>query len=262
MNSIVDVSENKDDSSSGQKMPVQSTSFRVENRSEVESLLKKLNKNHTLLSIRLGDNNKTFGSMLLEINLEQDYLVLDEIYPRHEIKKSLLNCKLAIDAQLDGIELEFRAQIQAIAEQEGVEYYKVSFPKSLFFYQRRASFRVGVGISTAIPVALSTIDDVLLHAELRDISLGGISARINTPVAGNFEVGQEIPTCVIQTSDNKKIVCSLEIARIEAQDNAQSIRIGARFIRLSSSDRHELSRFIAKLERENIKKLKRTAELN
>ncbi len=262
MNSVVDISDDKDDSSPGFTMPVQSTSFRVESRAEIESLLKKLNKNHTLLSIRLGNNEKSFGSMLLEINQERNYLVIDELYPRHEIKVPLVNSKLRIDTQLNGIELGFGVEILAIAEQEGVEYYKVSYPSSLFYYQRRASFRVGVGISTSIPVALSTLEDVLLHAELRDISLGGISARINTPMPGNIEVGDEIPTCIIHTPEGKKVVCSLEVSRIETHDTSQSVRVGARFIQLSASDRHELSRFIAKLERENIKKLKRTDELN
>ena len=260
MNSVVDVPDESNNSNTGFQVPVQSTSFRIESPSEIESLLKKLNKNHTLLSIRFKNSSKSFGSMLLEVNRDRNYIVLDELYPRHEIKEPLVGQKLIIDAQLEGIEVGFTVEVLAVAEQEGVEYYKVSNPSSLFYYQRRASFRVGVGISTSIPVALSTINDVLLHAELRDVSLGGISARINTPIAGNVSIGDEIPTCIIHTPENKKIVCSLEIARMETHETSQSVRFGARFIQLSGSDRHELSRFIAKLERDNIKKLKRTDE--
>ncbi len=113
-----------------------------------------------------------------------------------------------------------------------------------------------------MPLALSTENDVLLHAELRDISLGGVSARINSPTTDALNVGDEIPTCIIHTPEGKKIVSSLEIARIEEGSSSQSLRVGARFIHISATDRQELSRLIAKLDRENVKKLKRLSDNN
>jgi c-di-GMP-binding flagellar brake protein YcgR len=77
-----------------------------------------------------------------------------------------------------------------------------------------------------------------------------------------MSVGDEIPTCIIHTPGGKKIVCSMEIVRIDDLTSSQSTRIGARFIHISVSDRHELSRFIANLDRENIKKLKRLPKSN
>jgi len=160
------------------------------------------------------------------------------------------------------VELGFSVKISAVAETDGSEYYRVNFPASVFHHQRRDCFRVGVGVSSSLPVALSTEDEVLLHAELRDISLGGINIRINTPVAENIAVGDEIPTCIIHTPDGKKIIAAMEIARIEENTQTRSLRVGARFIQLPAADRQELSRFIAKLQRENIQKMKRIGDIN
>ena len=234
-----------------------STSYRVKSKAEISSLLGKLAKNHTLLSILVNGSTKMFGSMILEVNDEKRYLVLDELYPRNELNKSLLNTKLSVETQLEGIEVRFTTNVEAIAEREEIEYYKVSYPAFVFHHQRRSSFRVNIGVSDSIPIALSTEDDILLHAELRDISQGGVSARISSPSANILSVGDEIPTCVIHTPEGKKIVSSLEVARIEDSSNSQAVRIGARFIHISGTDRHELSRLIAKLDRENVKKLKR-----
>lgn len=260
MNSVAEISDPQGEVSKNTAVAPQNTSYRVKSRSEIESLLKKLHKNHTLLSIRMESRKQTFGSMLLEINPEKKYLVLDELYPRKEIKESLMGKKLIIDTHLDGIEVGFSVNVEAVAERENIEYYKVSYPRSLFHHQRRASFRVDVGVSTSIPIALSTLENVMLQAELRDISLGGLSARISTPMSSGLSTGDEIPTCIIHTPAGKKIVCALEIARLEENEQSQSLRIGARFIHLPASDRNELSRFIAGLERENIKKLKRTGD--
>ncbi|NKB38996.1 MAG: hypothetical protein GKR93_17830 [Gammaproteobacteria bacterium] len=234
-----------------------STSYRVNSKSEIYSLLGKLEKNHSLLSIIVSGSSKMFGSMILEVNKDKSYLVLDELYPRNEVSESLLNKKLSIETQLDGIEIHFTVNVNAAAMRDEIEYYKVSYPAFVYHHQRRSSFRASVGLSEFIPVALSTEDDKLLQAELRDISLDGLSAQINTPMAKELAVGDEIPTCVIHTPEGKKILASLEIARTNEVTNSQAIRIGARFIHISATDRHDLSRFIAQLDRENIKKLKR-----
>ena len=234
-----------------------STSYRVTSKSEIHSLLSKLEKNHSLLSIIVNGSPKVFGSMILEVNETKPYLVLDELYPRNEISESLLNKKLSIETQLEGIEIRFTVNVDAAATRDEIEYYRVSYPSFVFHHQRRSSFRASVGLSKCVPVALSTEDDKLLQAELRDISLDGLCAQINSPIARELSVGDEIPTCVIHTSEGKKILASLEIARIKEIENSQAIKIGARFIHISATDRHDLSRFIAMLDRENIKKLKR-----
>lgn len=237
-----------------------STSYKVKSRSEINNLLNKLLKNHTLLSIMVNDNPKIFGSMILELNSEKDYLVLDELYPRNELRESLFNSELSIDTQLDGIAVQFKVKVEAIAEKDEAAYYKAGYPAHVYHHQRRSSYRVNIGVSPSVPLALSTENDVLLRAELRDISLGGFSARVYSPTAEVLAVGDELPTCIIHTPDGKKIVSALEIARVEEGTSSQSVRIGARFIHIGAADRHELSKLIAKLDRENIKKMKRLSD--
>lgn len=262
MNSSTNTNISLANDKTGRHIISQNTSYKVKSRSEINNLLNKLLKNHTLLSIMVNDNPKIFGSMILELNSEKNYLVLDELYPRNELAKSLFDSKLSIDTQLDGITIQFNVKIEAIAEKDETAYYKVSYPAHVYHHQRRSSYRVNTGISPSVSLALSTENDVLLHAELRDISLGGVSARIISPTAEVLAVGDEIPTCIIHTPDGKKIMSSLEIARIEEGTSSKSVRIGARFIHITAADRHELSKLVAKLDRENIKKLKRLSDLS
>jgi c-di-GMP-binding flagellar brake protein YcgR len=262
MNSIANSNISIANDKTGHHIISHSTSYRIKSRTEINSLLGKLLKYHSLLSIRIDDNPRTFGSMILEMHSEKRLLVLDELYPRNELKKSILKNKLSIEAQHEGIEIQFKVQVEAIAEKDEIEYYRVSYPDNVFHFQRRTSYRVNVGISDSVPVALSTENDILLHAELRDISLGGVSARINSPTTEVLAVGDEIPTCIIHMPNGRKIVSSLEIARIDEGTTSQSIRIGARFIHIAAADRQELSKLIARLDRENIKKIKRLSGTN
>lgn len=234
------------------------TTYRIKSKDEIQRFLTKLQEKHSLLSVKLDGCSLTYASVILEVNKEQGYIVLDELYPRDRISSSLLDRKLMVETQLEGILLQFPCIIDAISEKDGADYYKSKLPRYIFHHQRREDYRVPISITKPLPADLVTENDVMLHAELRDLSLGGLCAKVTSPSADNLKIGDEIPTCIIQIPGGKQIVSSLEIVRKEETKPLKNIRISAKFTQLSNSDRTELSKIIAKLERENLKAIKIT----
>ena len=232
------------------------TSSRIESKDEIDGFLTRLYNKHLLLSVYINQSGITYGSVILEVNRENEFFVLDELHPRNRISSNLLDQKLIIEAQLEGILLQFPCAINAIAEKDGVEYYRINYPGTIYHHQRREDYRVPISITKPLPAYLATEYDITLHAELRDLSLGGFCAKVTSPMANNLNIGDEIPTCIIKIPGGKQIVSSLEIVRMEETKPMKNIRIGVRFTRLSNTDRMELSKIIACLERENIKAIK------
>jgi len=231
-------------------------SYRIKSPDEILAYLAKLHTKHLLLTVYIEGSTIVYASVILEINKDQRYLVLDELHPRNNISSTLLDQKLTIETQLEGILLQFPCVIDAISEKNGIEYYKLNFPGFIFYHQRREDYRVPISITKPLPVDLATEDDTTLHAELRDLSLGGFCAKVTSPMANKLNIGDEIPTCIIKVPGGKQIVSSLEIVRKEETRPMKNIRIGARFTQISKADRVELSKVIARLERENIKAIK------
>lgn len=232
------------------------TSSRIESKDEIEGFLTRLHDKHVLLSVYINRSSITYGSVILEINHDLEYFVLDELHPRNAISSSLLDQKLIIETQLEGILLQFPCIINAISEKDDVEYYRINYPGCIYHHQRREDYRVPISITKPLPAYLATETDITLHAELRDLSLGGFCAKVTSPMANKLNIGDEIPTCIIKIPGGKQIVGSLEIIRMEETRPMKNIRIGVRFTHLSNSDRMELSKIIARLERENIKAIK------
>ncbi len=257
MSEAVAIDEKKQNDDKPRSYITHNISHRVTSEDEIRAFLKRLHKSHSLLNISLGEPSFQYGSVILEINHEKDYLVLDELYPKNDISTELIDKTLSIETQLEGILIQFEVTVQAISEKDSSEYYKVEIPKHVYYHQQRENYRVAVSLSNPLPADLATQNDVLIHAELRDISLGGLCARLTSQTGERLRVGDEIPTCIIQIPGGKKIVSSLEIVRVEETEPFKNTRIGARFTNLSHADEQELSRMIAKLERENIKTLKR-----
>ncbi len=225
---------------------------------EIKALLKKIYQKHTLLTISIGSRDSYYGSTILEINHDNNYLVLDELYPQdgHELLET--ETPIIINTQYAGAFVRFKTRIDAIGGNDKAAYYRIPIPDSIDYHQRRNTFRVNTSIAETIPVNLVTEDEVMIKAELRDISLGGVSLRVREIPHVDLETDQHIPTCLIQLNEDKKILASLDICHIEQMSETGTLRIGGRFSSISKFDLRELEQLIAETERAIIKKIKRS----
>lgn len=233
-------------------------SIKLTQTDEINSLLKKIYSRHSLLTVSIDSIETYFGSTIIEINKDEKYLVLDELYPVEGHDLITVDTNISVSAHHAGAFVNFSGKIEAIGSNEDASYYKLAIPEEVEFHQRRSTYRVATSISNPIPVNLLNNDDVLIKAELRDISLGGVSLRMKDLPHISIRNGDHIPTCLIKISDDRKILSSINICHVERIKETGSLRIGAEFAVLSKFDQRELEHLIATLDREIIKKLKRT----
>ena len=133
----------------------------------------------------------------------------------------------------------------------------MALPERIEYHQRRNWFRVSIGINETVPVSLRTEDDVVISAELRDISVGGMALRINDCAHVKIREGDFIPSCVIKVSEHKQIMAALNVCRVQNIRESGMLRIGVQFVKMNNADIRELEHFVAEMQREMIKKLRR-----
>ncbi len=223
----------------------------------INHILKKVYSKHSLLTVTIEPSDECFGSTIIEINNDENYLVIDEFYPEDGHNQIVDGKQLSFNAHLSGAFVHFFGKVDAIGENTRAAYYKIGMPEEIEYYQRRNTYRITTSISDPIPVNLITEDEVLIKAELRDISHGGMCLRVNATSHVSINGGDYIPTCLIQVGNDQKILNSLNICHVEMIKESGSLRIGAEFAAISKIDRRELEHFIAYMERAIIKKIKR-----
>jgi c-di-GMP-binding flagellar brake protein YcgR len=226
---------------------------------DIRVLLKKINSKHSLLSVTIASSDEYYGSTIIEINNQENYLVIDELYPREGHERIEVGTKLSFNTQYSGAFVNFNGVIEAVGENEKAAYYKINLPDEVEYHQRRNTYRIATSINETIPVNLVNEDEVLVKAELRDLSHGGLCLRFNSiPHHVSIKSGDYIPTCLIQVDKNRKILSSLNVCHVESIEETGSLRVGAEFAQMSKIDRRELEHLIATLERAIIQKIKRT----
>ena len=100
---------------------------------------------------------------------------------------------------------------------------------------------------------LSRPDGRLSTADLRDISLGGLRARLKRGASISVARGSHIAHCAIDLPKHGKIACALEVAHARNSGSRGVVTFGGRFIDLSQEHRSVIQRFVAGLERDTMK---------
>jgi len=233
-------------------------SIRLTTADDISHLLKKVHSKHSLLTITIESSDECYGSTIIEINNDENYLVIDELYPENGHTQVEIGKSLSFNAHFSGAFIHFSGKVEAIGKNAKVAYYKIGVPKEVEYHQRRNTYRVTTSISDPVPVNLVNEDEVLIKAELRDISHGGLCLRVNASSHVSIHSGDYIPTCLIQVKNGQNILSSLNICHVEIIKESGSLRIGAEFADISKIDRRELEHFITSLERAILKKIRRT----
>ncbi len=217
---------------------------------KIHKLLERLQQAHALIAVRLSGIGGSFNSMVLEVDAHRNWLILDELHPQEGHKKLIEMRKLQFFGDFDGVDLRFDGDVIEHGTQSNIHFYKLKFPETIKYYQRRSTYRVRVLRTSAIPVSFVAKDSATAQGELHNISAGGLAVKFLSFVPASIARGEIVPECELAFPNGEKIVCPVEIRHVVSGRNNNQAVVGARFIGLSKIQQRMLSRFIASIERE------------
>lgn len=220
---------------------------------EIYVLLKRAFDTRCLLTVYVGPDRTPFTSAILEVVRDGRYLVLDELTPAIGHERIRVEPRIEVRALVDGIELRFESRVTQIGEQDGLPYYKVAFPPEVLYAQRRRQHRVTVPMSQGFEVIVTFADEQELRGELRDLSVGGLCARIRTGELDAKTDRNALAACRILLPGDRTIVSDVELLHIDAPPRPRVPRIGARFVDPSPATKRRIEQFCAELERSQVR---------
>lgn len=223
----------------------------------VAALLRRAHDRRSLLTVALAGSDELYVSALLEVVTTGRYVVLDELKPESGHALAVRGRRIHVSTRLDGIRLGFESVIGQVNIESGVPYYKVPFPQVLHYHQRRAHHRAPVPIEQPLSVQLVTANARTLTGELRDLSSGGLSVRLDPGGLEQLAVGDLVPRCVIQTAAGGRLCAPVEICYAERFSGMRRPRIGGRFVGLEPRTARALEALVAELDRAAARRLAR-----
>lgn len=219
----------------------------------ISHLLSRLLESHSLLTVGLSGSKSSYSSAILLLDFDAEYIVLDELTPVSGHNKVVANTKLHIRGRLDGVEIVFDTIVLEIGGSNGIGFYKASLPEEVLYNQRRDNYRLLVSRAESIPVYLKASRADLCEAELKDISLGGLKAKLKPGTTFAMKPG-DVANCTVDLPDTGRIESELQMVHVVSSELHRTVTFGGRFLGLTREHQTAIQRFIAEFEREMIKK--------
>lgn len=244
---------------------------KITNPAQIIGILKRIHKRRTMLNISVAGAPsgsdvgtgaaKHYNSALLEVKSDgtRGHIIIDELTPKEGHELLLKAGKLKARLQLDGVKISFATTLESSGSDAGIAFYTLTLPQEMDYLQQRANHRVRPSLAKPITVSLTHADETVFNGEIHDISAGGLSIKLKSDSLATTLKPTDILTGLFTLPPREEIICKLEVRSIHATHQQNFIRIGVRFSNLPSTLQKLIQRYIATLEREQIKKMPRGA---
>lgn len=227
----------------------------VTRQASIFAVLRSLQKSRAPLTLSFGDKEQQFTSIILKVDLEEGFFLLDEIAPPSGHDKAMTGKTFTIHANDKGVQVAFSGnRVVGAGRNEGAAIYKIPMPRQLLYKQRRDAYRAHIAMSDQVEVKLISYErQKPLVGRIIDISSTGCKVEFPYRVEPEFaetEVFDELTFDLPVTEFDTSVLCAAEARRAVYQNDKQITQCGFRFINPDGRNQREIDRFVAYLQRE------------
>jgi len=224
------------------------TGKKITNLRESARLLDKVRGQRSLLQISIPGVPEVFFSFIINISLDDQFILLDELSAKHGHELLLLHKRLNIQSKVDGIGIQFSTNLISSRCDDGIPVYKVEYPQNILYFQKRQNYRINLGLGTNIPIKLKRDDGTPMYGKVFNLSESGAGIALAPPYTVQFS--ELVPYCEIRLSDNQNVTCQLEIRYANSGDMDNGQKLGGKFIGLSGEHQRVISKTVINLQRD------------
>ncbi len=236
--------------------------YLVRNPKRIVEHLTDIFKKKCIISAQFGENNASFLTAIVDLDINNNTLKLD-CAPTELLNKQLLNAaKVLFRTEMDGIKISFSGKGIRKSKDTNQAMFEMPIPNPIFWMQRRQFYRVKIPLAhvgSFCEFFFSTdhedgsTDTYSAKFRLSDISLSGFSLlNSDAKFASHFELNQSFTQCTLYLHDATHSTISFivkDITNIQANTTATQQRIGCFITDVTPAFESSILRYMQDIER-------------
>ncbi len=223
---------------------------KIESPSLISKLLKQTFEQHCLLNITVDDLAVTCGSVIVQLDDDDNCIVLDTLTPADAMATLTAASKLVVSTLLNELPLTFATTVVAVGDDGQEASVHIARPACVYYVQHRGEHRVPVPMNWSISATIVLEPNHCVSAVVRDLSPSGFSARLDAPLP---EIPDQFdgPKRFYLTLGTEQIIeGELEICYVGTPEIGNFQRIGARIVTLRPRDQRRIDQCVAAIDRQ------------
>ncbi|MDH5392815.1 MAG: flagellar brake protein [Gammaproteobacteria bacterium] len=211
--------------------------------------LQSLKDNKTRLSIRCENSDQFYQSSLLSIDLLNNTLLIDELFPTPGMalnRDLLLHCEF----HDGGCTSSFSSKLVTATHSSGFPALIINMPDTMLTEQRRNTFRLPTPSHQSIAATLSAGLSSSLSGYVKDVSNDGLRINIIGNHSDALTQGDTLNGCKIKLDQGRLIECQLTIrSKRYIRSPYRHTQLGTEITALKRKDRDLLTQYVNEQQR-------------
>ena len=227
--------------------------YRITSPVEVDDYLKRLLNANALMTLS-GPGGTSYTTMLWAVDSTRGIVCFSAETGDTRLQALLETEEVVAVGYLDSIKLQFDLEGVVQVHGNGTVALNAQYPRTLYRFQRRSSFRVKPLVSST-PVAHMrhpALPDMKLDLRVLDISLGGVALFLphNVPmVSPGVKIGQ----CFLDLDSDTRLEIGLLIHHVSViNPESQGARLGCELINMNGATERALQQYVNQTEKRRL----------
>ncbi|MGK0498995.1 MAG: c-di-GMP-binding flagellar brake protein YcgR [Oceanicoccus sp.] len=173
--------------------------------------LEQLRINHEWIDVRVNKTSQSYQSMVLNIDIEANELLIDQLYPPQDINQLGSGDMVEIHSQSKRNPVSFYTRILAREDKQGEAAWRLELPEEIGINQSRSAFRVYVEQEQDLAIDIFIADQPLYRVNIINLSAEGIKLSFSAQDGQRLENFQTLEDCIIRLPDGFDVDCRIDL---------------------------------------------------
>lgn len=219
--------------------------FRVSSPAEIVSLIKQLADGNVLVNLSTPEG-ACYGSTIWTLDPARGLICLSAEATDPQLQSLLESSEVVAVSYLDSVKVQFDLQDLVLVHSGHGSALNARFPRELFRFQRRNSFRVKplLGTVPTAKFAHPAQPGVQLALRVLDVSIGGLALFLPNEQPA-VEPGVRLERVHIELDGDTRLVTDVVVHHVTLLNHeSKGVRLGCEMVNLSGDGSRSLQRYI------------------
>ena len=214
---------------------------------DVYGALRKIVLMETPVKVHIEGSKEEFRSAITKAELKSRSFFMDQLIPFEGNELIRQGHRFSIECDSQGVRIEFKVTGR-MKFNSAKEQYRIEFPESLLYLQRRTAYRVMVPPAHDIRLRIRMPDEQGdATGVVEDLSSSGFRAKIKGNVKKRLEEIRNFPVAKVRFNPEHFMDCSLEARHVILDDNGDT-HCGFAFTMISATAQRYVDRLITEFQ--------------
>lgn len=177
-------------------------------------MLQRLRKNHEWIDVKVPSMDKSYQSMIIEVDTDSRELIIDELFPPEGLDKLSPGDTVQVRGQTRTNTVSFYTKILEWQNQGAGLLFKLELPEEIGRSHSRSAYRVYVGSETELTFTMNLDDEESLGISIINLSADGMKISFDQDVTDMLKEHSLYEHCVIGLPSGLDIDCEFEVKNI------------------------------------------------